>query len=118
MPPAKLPLFTRLYLLTTDPTLSWHAFFHSPIQGGIVVSVLVHALLYTIVLNVASYVARGRGCDGAVSRRCFFVLFFVLYLGYIARFAHARAILRALDGNHKAARGFIDQHYNSWIFLG
>ena len=117
MAPAKLPLFTRLYLLTTDPTLSWHAFFHSPIQGAVVISVFLHALLYMIALNVACYVARGRACDGAVSRRAFFVLLIVLYLGYVARFAHARAILRAKHNNHKAARAFIDQHYNSWIFL-
>ena len=50
--------------------------------------------------------------------RLVFILIIIMYLGYIGRFFHSKDIYSTMNNDDKLTRDFINQHYNSWIFLG
>jgi hypothetical protein len=41
-----------------------------------------------------------------------------MIFGYIGRIMHAKEVYRVFHGDEKKTRDFLNQHYNSWIFLG
>jgi hypothetical protein len=50
--------------------------------------------------------------------RWFSVLAMIMILGYIGRVFHVKDIYKAYGHNREKALKHVNQHYNSWIFLG
>ena len=118
--------WTSIYLVTTDPALSWSAFFSSALQWNILFTISFHMIVYTAFVNWISWVFRGHVLDSYKNLKLGTSLLVIMYLGYIGRLLHVkqidRAFLRAnptmpLAKRQAVVRQFIDQHYNSWIFL-
>ena len=49
-------MFTKLYLETTDPELSWNEFLGKKNVYMIIISVIFHTILYTLFCNIVSYI--------------------------------------------------------------
>jgi len=78
----------------------------------------LNTTVYTIILNLASYVFLGRILNSNINIRLIVVLIIIMIFGYIGRNMHSREVYRAFHGDEKKTRKFLNQHYNSWIFLG
>ena len=102
-----------VYAATTDPQLSWKQYFSCRIQCLILSSVLFHVMVYTAFVNLAWWVLTNHLFYA--NDRLVVVLFWIMYLGYMGRVIHVREIYRH---RRQGAQAFVDQHYNSWIFLG
>lgn len=106
---------TSLYFRTTDPRLAWTDFFSWPMQVSIAWSIAVHTSVYVAMVNMACWVATGKGF--AHNDRLVLALVIVMYFGYIGRLWHAKAVLAATACPSRT-RQFMNQHYNTWLFIG
>jgi hypothetical protein len=50
--------------------------------------------------------------------RWFSVLTIIMILGYIGRVLHVKDIYTAYGTHREKAAKHVNQHYNSWIFIG
>jgi hypothetical protein len=41
-----------------------------------------------------------------------------MIFGYIGRIMHSKEVYKAFHSDEMLTRNFLNQHYNSWIFLG
>ena len=47
-----------------------------------------------------------------------YVLILIMMFGYIGRVVHVKHIYKAFNNDVEKASSFVNQHYNSWIFIG
>lgn len=109
-------MFTKLFLETTNPKTSWIAFMKLiPI---ICLSILVNITIYTIFLNLASYVFVNKFFSKNINMRFVGVLIIIMILGYIGRFLHAKEAYKMFQYKESKTAEYMNTHYNSWVFLG
>ena len=108
-------MFTKLYLATTNPheTLS-HMICHN--YYAIIRSVLFHTIVYTIFLNLASFIFIGKMLSTKINSRLIMIFIMIMTLGYIGRFYHVKEIYDTYKDDKKT-REHLDKLYISWIFI-
>jgi len=111
-------MFTKLFLQTTDPKLDWSTFFSTPIMVMVILSIIFHTILYTAFLNIASFVFLNKFLNKQINARLICCLFLIMFFGYIGRLWHSKETLQDFSNNYEKAKYYLQQHYNSWIFIG
>jgi hypothetical protein len=111
-------MFTKLFLLTTDPKLRWSSFFSVSIFSMITISVLFHTIIYALFCNIVSYIFYGKILSKIVNIRLCIALLLIMFFGYIGRLMHAKEAYNDFNDNYDKTKNYIQQHYNSWIFIG
>jgi len=111
-------MFTKLFLQTTDPKLNWNTFFSKEIMPRILISILFHTIVYVVVLNTANYIFTNRPLSKEINIRLSLSLFVIMFFGYIGRLLHSKETLTDFSNDYEKTRNYLQQHYNSWIFLG
>jgi hypothetical protein len=111
-------MFTKLYLETTDPKLSWNNFFSMKILSLVSISVIFHTILYTIFCNLVSYIFFGKLLSYKINVRLIVSLIVIMYCGYIGRFIHVKEVYKDYNYNFEKTREYLNNHYNSWVFIG
>jgi hypothetical protein len=109
---------TKLFLETTNPKLTWNDVINKSIIFSIFLSIILNTTVYTIILNLASYVFLGKILSNKINIRLTMVLIIIMIFGYIGRIMHSKEVYKAFHGDEMLTRNFLNQHYNSWIFLG
>jgi hypothetical protein len=109
---------TKLFLETTNPKLTWNDVIKKNLIFSIFLSIILNTTVYTIILNLISYVFLGKILSNKINIRLIMVLIIIMIFGYIGRNMHSREVYRAFNGDDNLTRNFLNQHYNSWIFLG
>ena len=109
---------TKLFLETTNPKLTWKDVIKKNIIFSIFLSIILNTTIYTIILNLTSYIFLGKILSNKINIRLIMVLIIIMIFGYIGRIMHSKEVYRAFHGDEKKTRKFLNQHYNSWIFLG
>jgi len=110
-------MFTELYLHTTNPKSTLYDLFKENL-GSILVSVIFHTVIYSLTLNIASFIFFGHILSATVNMRLCMVLSLIMFFGYIARYYHVKDIYRAYRGNIEKTREHCDRLYIGWIFIG
>jgi len=111
-------MFARLFLETTNPNLSWNRFFSVDIFSMIIISILFHTILYTLFFNVVCYIFYGKLLSNLINIRLIIALLLIMFFGYIGRFAHVKEVYNDFNHNLEKTNNYVQQHYNSWIFIG
>jgi hypothetical protein len=111
-------MFTKLFLQTTNPNLSWSQFFSINILFMILISVIFHTILYTGFINIVNYIFTNKILNKKINCRLIFFLMLIMIFGYIGRFFHVKQIYNDMNRNDLQTKEYINTHYNSWIFLG
>ena len=106
-------MFTDIYLKTTDPNLP----FTDVISRGMIFSVIFHTVMYTVFVNVVSYIFLGKILSNAVNMRLVASLVFIMFFGFFARFLHVKEIYKAYGYNLEKTRNHTDKLYIDWIFI-
>jgi len=109
---------TKLFLETTNPKLTWKEVVKKNIIFSIFLSIILNTTIYTIILNLTSYIFLGRILNNKINIRLIMVLIIIMIFGYIGRIMHSKEVYKAFHGDEKKTREFLNQHYNSWIFMG
>jgi len=110
-------MFTKLYLDTTNPKLPFSHLFDATIFGPMIVSILIHTIVYTLFCNVVSWVFYGKFLSNIINIRLVSFLIPVMFFGFIGRFFHVKDIYKGYNGNMEKTREYTDKHYISWIFI-
>ena len=110
-------IFTDLYLKTTNPTLGFYECFTFDTITNLLFSIVFHTIIYTISFNLVNYIFIGRQLSNKINIRIMISLFFIMFIGFFARFYHTKEIYKTYQGDIEKTRGHINQHYNTWIFL-
>ena len=111
-------MFTKLYLETTNPKLSWSTFFSAKLVSLMSISVIVHTILYTLFFNLISYIFLGKLLSKKINIRLIISLIVIMYFGYIGRFIHVKEVYKGYNYNYEKTREYLNIHYNSWVFIG
>ena len=111
-------MFTRLFLETTDPKLSWKKFFGLNIFFMIIISVIFHTILYTSFFNLVSYIFNGKILSKVINFRLIICLLLIMFFGYIGRLMHSKEAYSDFNKNYDKTKNYIQPHYNTWIFIG
>jgi hypothetical protein len=111
-------MFTKLFLETTDPKLSWIKFFSMNIFFMIIISIVFHTILYTLFCNIVSYVFYGKMFSRNINIRLIISLLLIMFFGYIGRLWHVKEAYKDFNKNYDKTKYYVQQHYNSWIFIG
>jgi uncharacterized membrane protein YqjE len=111
-------MFTRLFLETTDPKLSWKKFFGLNIFFMIIISVIFHTILYTSFFNLVSYIFNGKILSKVINFRLIICLLLIMFFGYIGRLWHSKQTYNDFNNDYEKTKKYLEQHYNSWIFIG
>uniref|UniRef100_A0A6C0HYE9 Uncharacterized protein n=1 Tax=viral metagenome TaxID=1070528 RepID=A0A6C0HYE9_9ZZZZ len=110
-------MFTKLYLNTTDPTVSLLNVLKQN-AGMIIVSVIFHTILYTVTFNLASFIFSGKILSQTINMRLIVSFLFIMFFGYIGRYYHVKDIYSAYSKNMEKTRNHLDKLYITWIFIG
>lgn len=110
-------MFTKLYLDTTNPKLHFSELFGANIMVPLLVSVILHTVLYTLFCNMVSYIFFGKLLSRQVNNRLVLCLLPIMFYGYYARFFHVKEIYNAYKGDMVKTRNHLDKLYISWIFI-
>ena len=110
-------MFTKLYLDTTNPKLHFSELFGVNIMIPLLISVILHTVLYTLFCNMVSFIFFGKLLSGKVNKRLLLFLFPIMYYGYYARFFHVKEIYNAYNRDMIKTRKHLDNLYISWIFI-
>jgi hypothetical protein len=111
-------MFTKLYLETTNPKLSWRVFFSKKILPLIIISIIFHTIIYTLFCNIVSFVLFGKMLNNKINIRLILCLIILMFFGYIGRFIHVKQVYKDYNYNYEKTREYLNIHYNSWIFIG
>jgi hypothetical protein len=111
-------MFTELYLKTTNPNFQLGDFTKPDIVFPITLSVVVHAVIYLIFINLGYFIFTTRFLSNSMNVRAFIIFIIIMISGYIGRVLHVKDIYKAYGHKHEKAFKHVNQHYNSWIFLG
>jgi hypothetical protein len=109
-------MFTKLYLDTTNPK---NTFTQMICQNKmpLFVSVLLHTIIYSVFINLASYIFYNKMLSTDINIRLLIVLFIIMTLGYIGRYYHVKDIYNAYNKNIQKTREHLDKLYISWVFI-
>jgi hypothetical protein len=110
-------MFTKLYLETTNPKLTLSGLFGPKILGPMIVSILVHTIVYTLFCNMVSWIFFGSILSNKINVRLLLCLVPIMIFGFIGRFIHVKDVCMAYNGNIEKTREYTDKHYISWVFL-
>jgi len=111
-------MLTKLYLDTTNPRLTWNAFFSTKIMSLIIISIIVHTIIYTVFCNMVSFIFFGKILNNSINIRLILSLIIFMFFGYIGRFIHVKQVYKDFNYNYEKSKEYLDIHYNSWIFIG
>jgi len=90
-------MFTDLYLQTTDPRLTVGQLMQGNILVGIILSILLHTIIYTSFFNLASYIFFGKLLSNIVNARLIGSLLFIMIIGFYGRFLYVKNIYNAYN---------------------
>ena len=107
---------TKLYLSTTNPSISLSEMI-SQNTVPLLVSILFHTILYTLFINLVSYIFFGKLLSMKINNRLFIVLIIIMTFGYVARFYHVKDIYQAYNKDMMKTRKHLDKLYIGWIFI-
>jgi hypothetical protein len=110
-------MFTKLYLETTNPKLTLSELFGPKILSLMILSILVHTIVYNLFCNMVSWIFFGSILSNKINMRLVLSLIIIMFFGFIGRFIHVKEIYKAYNGNMEKTREYIDKHYISWVFL-
>ena len=110
-------MFTKLYLETTDPKLSFSRMFGPRILGPMIFSVLLHTIVYALFFNMISWIFFGSILSKVVNKRLLISLVLIMVFGFFGRFFHVKEIYEGYGRDMKKTRKYIDKHYISWVFI-
>lgn len=108
-------MFTKLYLETTNPNLSVSNLFRPKILGPMIVSILIHTIVYILFCNMISWIFFGKILSRIINMRLM-SLIPIMFFGFIGRLLHVKEIYKSY-GDMEKSREYIDKHYVSWVFL-
>ena len=111
-------MFTKLYLETTDPNLSWENFFGLNIFSMIIISILFHTILYTLFLNMISYIFYEKMLSKNINIRLIVSFLLIMFFGYIGRLLHVKEAYNGFNYDYDKTQKYVQAHYNSWVFIG
>jgi uncharacterized protein YqhQ len=111
-------MFTKLYLDTTNPKITWKEIIQTNIWIMIIISVLFHTVVYSIFINVVYFIFSGKFLSNIINIRLVSVLLLIMFFGYIGRIIHVKEIYKTFHNNEKVTRDFTNQIYVTWTFLG
>lgn len=109
-------MFTKLYLDTTNPRLTFSDF-AGPLLFPMIISILLHTVLYTLFCNMVSWIFFGIILSNKINKRLIFSLLFIMIFGFFGRFIHVKDVYNAYNGNMEKTRNHLDKLYISWIFI-
>ena len=110
-------MFTKLYLETTNPKLTLSGLFGPKILGPMIVSILVHTIVYFLFCNMVSWIFFGSILSNKINMRLLISLVLIMFFGFIGRLIHVKDVYMAYNGNMEKTREYTDKHYISWVFL-
>jgi hypothetical protein len=110
-------MFTKLYLDTTNPKLPFSSLFEVTTLGPMIVSILIHTIIYTSFFNIVSWIFIGKILSNIINIRLVSSLIPIMFFGFIGRFLHVNDIYKGYNGNMEKTREYTDKHYISWIFI-
>jgi hypothetical protein len=110
-------MFTKLYLDTTNPKLTFYQLFQSPILFPMIASISIHTIIYVLFCNMVSYIFYNRILSNQINKRLLLCLLPIMFFGFIARFIHVKDIYTAYNGDMIKTRNHLDKLYISWIFI-
>jgi hypothetical protein len=111
-------MFTKLYLLTTNPNLSMNQVIQHNVLLLVLFSVLFHTIVYATAVNWIYFIFNGKILNNVINVRLISSLIIIMIIGYISRIIHVKTIYNDFNHNNQKSTEFINQHYNSWIFIG
>ena len=111
-------MFTELYLKTTNPEFRLVDFTKPDVLFPIIISAIVHAIVYLIFINLGYFIFMNRFLSNSMNLRVFSILILIIFVGYIGRVLHVKEIYKAYGHKHEKAMKHVNHHYNSWIFIG
>jgi hypothetical protein len=111
-------MFTKLYLDTTNPKITWKEIIHTNIWLMIIFSILFHTICYSIFINIVYFIFSGKFLSNIINIRLVNVLMLIMFLGYIGRLIHVKDMYQTFHHNENITRDFTNQAYNTCIFLG
>jgi hypothetical protein len=109
-------MFTKLYLSTTNPNISLSEMI-SQNAIPLIVSIIIHTILYMIFFNLAFYTFFGKLLSMKINNRIFIILLLIMTFGYIGRFYHVKEVYQAYNKDIVKTRNHLDKLYITWIFI-
>ena len=110
-------MFANLYLQTTDPRLTVSQLFQGSILVGMILSILLHAIIYASFFNLASYIFFGKLLSKIVNVRLIGSLLLIMIFGFYGRVLYVKNIYNAYNYDVAKAREHVDKFFISWVFL-
>jgi hypothetical protein len=110
-------MFTKLYLDTTNPKLRFYQLYQQPILIPMILSIVFHTIIYTLFVNLVSYIFLGKILSNTVNTRLVISLLFIMVFGFIGRFYHVKDVYQAYNENTEKTRDYLDKLYVTWIFI-
>jgi len=110
-------MLTELYLQTTNPRLPFSSLFSMKTFTGIIVSVILHTIIYAFFFNLASFIFLGKLLSKSINIRLIISLLIIMFFGFFARFFHVKEIYKAYNYDMEKTRKHLDKLYIGWIFL-
>jgi hypothetical protein len=111
-------MFTEVYLRTTDPDFKLIQFLEPRLFFMTLLSIITHAIVYICFINLVYYCFTNRFCSSKTNVRLFSILGLIMFPGYIGRVLHIKDVYKAYHYDKEKTRIHVNQHYNSWIFIG
>jgi len=108
-------MLTELYLKTTDPDVQYTDLLR--LLGPILVSVVLHTVLYAGFANLVAFVFLNRFLSQATNVRLLSALVVIMLAGFVARVAHVREIATAYKGDKAKTRAHVDKVFLTWFYL-
>lgn len=109
-------MFTKLYLQTTDPKMTFSEMIGQNI-GPIIISTIFHTIVYTLFINLANFIFFGKILSRQINTRVIITLLLIMSLGYIGRYYHTKDIYNAYHNDIDKTRNHLDKLYITWIFI-
>jgi hypothetical protein len=110
-------MFTKLYLETTNPKLTLSELFGPKILSPMIISILVHTIVYTLFCNLVSWIFFDKILSNKINMKLILSLILIMFFGFIGRLIHVKDIYRGYNGNIEKTREYTDKHYISWVFI-
>ena len=110
-------MFADLYLQTTDPKFTLSQLFQGSILVSIILSIILHTIIYASFFNLASYIFFGKLLTKMVTARLIGSLLLIMIFGFYGRFLYVKNIYSAYDYDVAKAREHVDKFFISWVFL-
>jgi hypothetical protein len=73
--------------------------------------------MYTIFVNIVSYIFLGKILSKIINIRLAIFLIIIMFFGFFARFFGVKEFYKAYNYNLEKTQQHIDAIYSSWIFI-